>query len=275
MNVYGRIYQARNIETNQVYIGKTIKTLDVYKKEHIWSALRNSDYNRRYFYNAIRKYGIEKFIWVELGVCSSKEELNEAEKLCIEFFESTNPIYGYNLAKGGDGGDVSNRVGKTFIEVFGEYRAKEIGARISTSKRGKPGWNLGVKHSEEWKQKISKTLMNHIVTEETRKKLSLRNRGKTWSEEQKVKLKDKVPWNKGKSNHLSTETLEKMRQAGLKRFHKSHKLTKAHVITIKKMLLEGQSQSSIARMFQVSTTLINSIANGKLWRHVVVIKGDY
>ena len=44
---------------------------------------------------------------------------------------------------------------------------------------------------------------------------------------------------------------------------------------IKKMLLEGQSQSSIARMFQVSTTLINSIANGKLWRHVVVIKGDY
>lgn len=68
-----------------------------------------------------------------------------------------------------DGTRVSNK-GKQMPEWFG--------ARISRSKKGMVGTNLGIPMKEEQKQKISQTLKGHIVSDDTRSKISqtLRNR---------------------------------------------------------------------------------------------------
>lgn len=70
--------------------------------------------------------------------------------------------------------------------------------------------NLGLKHSEESKQK-----MRHIKSEETRKKLSETHKGHHHSEETKRKISEarrgKSSWNKGK--HHSEETKRKISEA--------------------------------------------------------------
>jgi len=156
---YGLIYKVTNIETKKIYIGKTTKSVEERKREHIWSLNRNSKESQTYFYYAIRKYTVEKFLWNVVGYCESKEELNLAEKLCIDFFDTLNPIYGYNTAQGGDGGITDNRSGKTFKEHFGEEKGTAIGNKISAVKKGIPG-RQGWNHSAEARAKTSVSITN-------------------------------------------------------------------------------------------------------------------
>ena len=69
----------------------------------------------------------------------------------------------------------------------GRKASEETKAKLREAAKHKPPM------SKETKEKLSKSKMGHIVTEETRAKLSLINKGKKtkpWSEEQKVKNKN-------------------------------------------------------------------------------------
>ena len=126
-------------------------------------------------------------------------------------------------------------------------------------KKGFIPWNKGkknlYKHTEKWKKTQSEQKKGHAVSEETRRKLREKNKGKVryicseetrekmrnrkdipsrkgtkwskeqrekmvgrkWTEEQRIKLKGKIPWNKGKTGVYSEETLAAMRNAKKKR----------------------------------------------------------
>ncbi len=101
----GIIYKATNEINNKSYIGKTIQHFEKYKEMHILSALKNNDRNTRYFYRAIRKYDKSVFIWEILfqDYCH-QNRLNELEKFFIAYY-NTFGKNGYNMTKGGDGGD--------------------------------------------------------------------------------------------------------------------------------------------------------------------------
>lgn len=104
--------------------------------------------------------------------------------------------------------------------------------------KGHIPWNKGLHncYSKEWLKNQSESHMNHIVTEETKRKQSESLKGKTvgknngmygknpWnkgiftgprSEESKRKqsesCKGKIPWNKGLKGCFSKETIEKMK----------------------------------------------------------------
>lgn len=47
-------------------------------------------------------------------------------------------------------------------------------------------------------------------------------------------------------------------------------LTESDVVTIKKMLLDGYSNSYIAKIFSIGSTAISKIKTGKRWKHVVI-----
>lgn len=129
----GVIYQAINIQNGKSYIGKTVQDFEEYKNNHIKSALEKRDLKNnkkgKYFYKAIRKYSPNNFKWIILGeienynIFNLIENLNEAEKESIWLFrtfgsdgENYDEIYGYNLTKGGDGGDtLSNHPDKEII----------------------------------------------------------------------------------------------------------------------------------------------------------------
>lgn len=57
-----------------------------------------------YFYNAILKYSWDCFDHAVLKDCLTKSEAQNLEKKLIQQYQTRNPDYGYNIAKGGSGG---------------------------------------------------------------------------------------------------------------------------------------------------------------------------
>jgi hypothetical protein len=93
MNNYGYVYLTKDHLTNKIYIGQK-KGVHNNTKNYFGSGIiiRN-----------IKKKRPQHLSKIVLGCCETPEELNEAEKICIEFFDAQNPIYGYNIAEGGMG----------------------------------------------------------------------------------------------------------------------------------------------------------------------------
>lgn len=159
------IYKLKNRINDKIYIGKTIKKLN----ERISGHIKSDSYIGR----AIRKYGLESFEISTIDIAEDKNTLNEKEKYWIKFYNCKSPI-GYNLASGGDGGDLSN---------FISYKPR----------------------TEEVKRKIRESLIGKTSSEETKQKLKGRipwNKDKKLSKEHVEKLsishKGKVSNNKGK-----------------------------------------------------------------------------
>lgn len=97
MDIY-TIYRATNILTNKVYIGFT--RFDVIGRSH--AHLKNSKIIKTKFYNAIRKYGWNSFIWE--AIYQSKDydhTLNVMENYFIVEHDSFKN--GYNSTLGGNG----------------------------------------------------------------------------------------------------------------------------------------------------------------------------
>ena len=90
------IYKITNKINNKVYIGKTIRSLDVRFKEH----LRDSAIKDSKLYRAIRKYGKENFS-IELIEEVEEESLSERERFWIK--ENDSYYHGYNSTFGGEG----------------------------------------------------------------------------------------------------------------------------------------------------------------------------
>lgn len=101
----GYIYEITNNINYKKYVGLTTRTTQERFSEHRRNAVNKEN---KPLYNAMNKYGIEKFSFnvLEEINCSSKEELlellNKKEKEYIKQFDSNNSNYGYNLTDGGD-----------------------------------------------------------------------------------------------------------------------------------------------------------------------------
>jgi group I intron endonuclease len=87
------IYKTTNIINNKIYVGKSIKE----KNSYIGSGVL---LNR-----AIKKYGKNNFIKEIIDRANTLDELNEKEIYWIEKLNSTDQKIGYNITKGGTGGD--------------------------------------------------------------------------------------------------------------------------------------------------------------------------
>jgi len=124
---YGIIYKCTNLINGKIYIGQTTNILLFRIKKHLKNA--NNKVNR-YFYDAINKYGKENFKWEEVDFASSKGELNFKEIYYIKFY---NTFYvfgcGYNMTKGGDGGNT--------YEGLSKERKIEVSNKIIKANKGK------------------------------------------------------------------------------------------------------------------------------------------
>lgn len=94
----GNLYIIRNDVNEKVYVGKTYQSIEKRFKEHKRAAREGKPYK---LYNAMRKYGIDKFHIELLGIFE-KGVLEEKE---IEYIAKYDSYYnGYNSTLGGDGG---------------------------------------------------------------------------------------------------------------------------------------------------------------------------
>ena len=90
------IYKVTNINTKEVYIGKSTVVRDRWMN-HIKSAYGLEGVADSQFQRALKTYGVENFTW-ELIEKVPKEKLNDAEKYWINFYDSKK--YGMNEREG-------------------------------------------------------------------------------------------------------------------------------------------------------------------------------
>jgi group I intron endonuclease len=125
------IYKITNTINNKVYIGKSKYDSPTY----FGSGLKIT--------YALKKYGRDIFKKDTIEECRT-DEVNQREVFWIDFYKSTLDEFGYNISKGGDGGDHYWSTLSTEARILHNKK-------ISDSKLGKKQ----SPHSEETKKKMS------------------------------------------------------------------------------------------------------------------------
>lgn len=101
-----RIYKITNILNNKIYIGQTVRTLNVRWSSHVHSCFKSNRKNDRNFklYIAMREFGKENFIIESIEELDTRDIkiLDEREKYWIKYYNATNPEVGYNVDEGGN-----------------------------------------------------------------------------------------------------------------------------------------------------------------------------
>lgn len=187
MKHYGYVYKTTNILNNKIYVGKRVKT-------KFDSSYKGSG---KILKLAFEKYGFENFTCEILEWCQNAEALNEQEQYWIKLLESQNPTIGYNIASGGNGGDIFHTLSakhqteiKEKMVINGQRNKGKY--RIYNKSTGKikainpedldtflqEGWVRGLppellarqgstrrgrKHSKEWVDKFKETVKNKDI----------------------------------------------------------------------------------------------------------------
>ena len=195
--IYGVIYKITNKINGKVYIGQTTSSFDLRYRGDLHKYTHNIHLKR-----AIEKYGIENFlIEKEFKVAYSKDELDNLEKEYIIKFDCINN--GYNLREGGSNGKFSEESKLKMSESrkgeksywYGRKHTEKTKKILSEINTGSNHPFYGKHHSYESKIKISKSTRgkkNHFYgkhhSDETKKILSEKHKGKTISEETRLKM---------------------------------------------------------------------------------------
>lgn len=149
------IYKATNKLNGKIYIGQTIRPLDVRMAEHARQSASPFD-------RAIRKYGLENFEVEVIDTADTIDELNQKEIYWIKYY-NTYEGEGYNACLGGDNtkgfhhraeskAKMSEAKSRMYIgesnPFYGKHHSREVCERFSEQRRGR-------KLSDEWKRHIS------------------------------------------------------------------------------------------------------------------------
>ena len=163
------IYAIRHIESGKVYVGSAVRVLSRFSQHK--SLLNKGKHHNRYLQAAWVKYGQDAFEFAVLEQVASKEELILREDAHIQSKDATNPSKGYNLRK-------------------------------------EAGSQLGMRHSDEARQKMSASRKGHKKTAEHQAAINASLTGRKLSNEHKAKIAAKRT-----NSKASEETREKMRIA--------------------------------------------------------------
>lgn len=161
------LYRITNLINKKQYIGITNETAVIRFMRH-----KRETKQRPYrpLRDDIEKYGVNNFLIETLVVCGSIEYANELEIKAISQFKTLFSQGGYNLSRGGH---------KSAEIVRDETRFKMSQAKI------------GKKRTQETKDKISKTLREHVFSKDALEKMDKARRskkGKPLTNELKNKL---------------------------------------------------------------------------------------
>lgn len=96
------IYCITNMLNEKKYVGQSID-IEMRWKHHKTDCFNpNASSYKTYFYQALRKYGVDNFSFDVIEECT-EEELDDREIYWIKTLKSNNRMIGYNTTEGGDG----------------------------------------------------------------------------------------------------------------------------------------------------------------------------
>lgn len=111
------IYKITNIINNKCYIGKSLNIEDRLRRHK--SALLKNTHKNKYLQNEYNKYSVNNFTFEIIEFDIDKNHLNDREIYWINYCQSFNRKYGYNMTIGGDGGyTIGNKTDKEKIYII-------------------------------------------------------------------------------------------------------------------------------------------------------------
>lgn len=224
-NKFG-IYCIKNLINRKVYVGQAVSFRKRFR-DHKFRLNNDREVPNKHLQASWNKYGSDNFEFIILEYIEDPDKLTIEEDIWIELLDARNPKYGYNKREVAE----SN---------LGYKHTEETKKKMSIVHKGNK-YNLGHKQTKEHKKKISKSLSgkNHYMygkhhSEETRKKMSRIKKGVYQGENSpRAKLND---WK---------------------------------VRVIKQLLkFNSLSQREIAGLFSISQTTIHRINTGRTWGHI-------
>lgn len=205
------------------------------------------------FYNAIKKYGFENFVWNIVETYNSENKsnlrdiLHNRERFWIDKDKTYLFDYGYNMTRGGDGGD-------TFSDKS-EVDKKQINLKRSKSLSGNKNPMYGKKVYDVWFERFGKEIAD-IKLKESNKKKSERQKGKIHphSEETKLRISNSLNGEKNlKYIKLSDEQksiIVKLYTQEKYSITKIQKIIPLNYYKIKKVLLENGVEFGNTRLYK-------------------------
>lgn len=233
MKVCG-IYKITNIINGKTLIGQS---WDVYKRLGIHRRLATlNQHHNPHFQNAWHKYGERSFKMEGIFLCPI-QDLDEAEINFIRNYKSLNSQYGYNVLSGGRRHKHTEETKRKIAEAesgnknwnYGGHHSKEAIQKMKNTHKamwiGKGGPMCGKKHSQDTKDKISKSHKGVPLSEEHKQKLSELRKGMVYETRRGVPLSEE---HKRKLS-ISHKGVAHMHQRGvpLSKEHK-RKLSESH-----------------------------------------------
>jgi group I intron endonuclease len=186
MNFY--IYKITNMINNKIYIGKRI-TRNIIPDDNYFGS-------GKLIKRAIKKYGLENFTKEILEICDAKS-IDEKEIFWIGEYKSMDSLIGYNIAKGGNGGDLltNNPDREDIIKRMTESMKSRIFSddhkrKLSEGKLGEKNPIFGRKMTDEEKDHLSKMIKGRKMSDEFKNKVSEGKKGIKFSDEHKKKLSE-------------------------------------------------------------------------------------
>lgn len=251
------IYAIRNIFNQKVYVGSAINYEDRWRR-HEYS-LRDGKHHSRHLQRSWNKYGKDNFVFEILEIVPEKEKLLETEQKWIDHHKSFDREFGYNISP-------------TAGSSLGVKHSKEMRERVSRAVKGR-------KLSDEAKKNISKSKMGeknpmfrYKYTKEQRKAMSERNSGKgnpfygkKHSEEARLKM-SKNGKGKNKGRKLSKEHVVAATAASKKAKRELSSMSQSTVDEIRSLREQGKKLVEIAKMFDLKPSYVGKICRYEIWK---------
>ena len=200
--MYGYIYKTTNLVNGKIYIGQ-------HKSNTFDSNYKGSG---KLIRRAFEKYGFDTFETTLIVECKDKSDLNKMEKQLIKLYNSNDLSIGYNISKGGDGGD-------TFSGLTDEEKLTR-NQKSSKSMKGRIVINNGkiekyIKPNDLQQYLDSGFVKGYLHTQE-RDKIRSESKKRFYAEH--PNFRNSGMFRKGSSGfkgHHTEKTKEKLRKANL------------------------------------------------------------
>jgi len=168
MEVIVGIYKITS-PTKSVYIGQSVNILKRFKQ---YKRLDCKSQPR--VYRSLIKHGVERHRFDILCQCNLNE-LNDMEAYYVDLYQSFNHSKGMNLKSGGSamGHHSEETRRKISISNTGKKKTAAENEWNRIRQLGEKSHNYGIKFSKEHREKISKSLMGHTVSNSVRERLSV------------------------------------------------------------------------------------------------------
>lgn len=196
---FSAIYGIRHITSGRIYVGSAVRTNARWRQHR--SQLQRGTHHSRHMQAAWSKYGVDEFEFVVLEIVPNPDDLLVRENEWISSLMAADHRYGFNCCP-------------VAGSQLGMKHSDEARSKMSATHKGR-------KKSPEHQAAINASLKGRTLSDEHREKISANQTGRKASDQARQKMRDA---NANRKEKLSPEAYHRMVTANVgRKFSEAHR----------------------------------------------------